>query len=55
MRFGIVGLGRMDANMARAAIEHGHQVVGAATPSTSPTSSWCGHSVRPWSGTAGVL
>jgi 6-phosphogluconate dehydrogenase len=28
MRLGIVGLGRMGANMARAAIEHGHGVVG---------------------------
>jgi 6-phosphogluconate dehydrogenase len=28
MRFGIIGLGRMGANMARAAIEHGHSVVG---------------------------
>jgi 6-phosphogluconate dehydrogenase len=28
MRFGIIGLGRMGANIARAAIEHGHQVVG---------------------------
>jgi 6-phosphogluconate dehydrogenase len=28
MRFGIVGLGRMGANLARAAIEHGHEVVG---------------------------
>jgi 6-phosphogluconate dehydrogenase len=28
MRFGIIGLGRMGANMARAAIEHGHGVVG---------------------------
>jgi len=28
MRFGIIGLGRMGANMARAAVEHGHSVVG---------------------------
>jgi 6-phosphogluconate dehydrogenase len=28
MRFGIVGLGRMGANLARQAIEKGHQVVG---------------------------
>jgi 6-phosphogluconate dehydrogenase len=28
MRFGIIGLGRMGANMARAAIEHEHSVVG---------------------------
>jgi 6-phosphogluconate dehydrogenase len=28
MRFGIVGLGRMGANMALAAIDHGHEVVG---------------------------
>jgi 6-phosphogluconate dehydrogenase len=28
MRIGIVGLGRMGANLARAAIEHGHEVVG---------------------------
>jgi 6-phosphogluconate dehydrogenase len=28
MRFGIIGLGRMGANIARAAIEHGHEVVG---------------------------
>ena len=28
MRFGIIGLGRMGANIARAAIEHGHHVVG---------------------------
>ena len=28
MRFGIVGLGRMGANMALAALEHGHEVVG---------------------------
>lgn len=28
MRLGIVGLGRMGANLARAAIEHGHQVIG---------------------------
>jgi 6-phosphogluconate dehydrogenase len=28
MRFGIVGLGRMGGNLARAAIERGHQVVG---------------------------
>jgi 6-phosphogluconate dehydrogenase len=28
MRVGIVGLGRMGANLARAAIQHGHQVVG---------------------------
>jgi 6-phosphogluconate dehydrogenase len=28
MRFGIVGLGRMGANLARAALEHGHEVVG---------------------------
>ena len=28
MRFGIVGLGRMGANLALAAIEHGHEVVG---------------------------
>jgi 6-phosphogluconate dehydrogenase len=31
MRFGIVGLGRMGGNLARAAIEHGHQVVGYST------------------------
>jgi 6-phosphogluconate dehydrogenase len=28
MRVGIVGLGRMGANLARSAIEHGHEVVG---------------------------
>jgi 6-phosphogluconate dehydrogenase len=28
MRVGIVGLGRMGANLALSAIEHGHQVVG---------------------------
>jgi 6-phosphogluconate dehydrogenase len=28
MRFGIVGLGRMGGHLARAAMEHGHQVVG---------------------------
>lgn len=28
MRVGIVGLGRMGANLARAALEHGHQVLG---------------------------
>jgi 6-phosphogluconate dehydrogenase len=28
MRFGIVGLGRMGGNLARAAMEHGHEVVG---------------------------
>jgi 6-phosphogluconate dehydrogenase len=28
MRFAIIGLGRMGANMARAAVEHGHRVVG---------------------------
>jgi 6-phosphogluconate dehydrogenase len=28
MRFGIVGLGRMGGNLARAAMEHGHDVVG---------------------------
>jgi 6-phosphogluconate dehydrogenase len=28
MRFGIVGLGRMGANLARAALDHRHQVVG---------------------------
>ncbi|HEY1714640.1 MAG TPA: decarboxylating 6-phosphogluconate dehydrogenase [Solirubrobacteraceae bacterium] len=28
MRFGLVGLGRMGANLARAAIDHGHDVVG---------------------------
>jgi 6-phosphogluconate dehydrogenase len=28
MRTGIVGLGRMGANLARAAVEHGHEVVG---------------------------
>jgi 6-phosphogluconate dehydrogenase len=28
MRFGIVGLGRMGANLARAALEHGQEVVG---------------------------
>jgi 6-phosphogluconate dehydrogenase len=28
MKFGMVGLGRMGANLARAAMEHGHQVVG---------------------------
>jgi 6-phosphogluconate dehydrogenase len=28
MRVGIVGLGRMGGNLARAAIEHGHQIVG---------------------------
>ncbi|MEA2401266.1 MAG: 6-phosphogluconate dehydrogenase [Thermoleophilaceae bacterium] len=28
MRFGIVGLGRMGANLARSAIEHGHEIVG---------------------------
>jgi 6-phosphogluconate dehydrogenase len=28
MRFGIVGLGRMGGNLARAALEHGHEVVG---------------------------
>jgi 6-phosphogluconate dehydrogenase len=28
MRFGMVGLGRMGANLARAALEHGHEVVG---------------------------
>lgn len=28
MRFGIVGLGRMGANLARDATEKGHQVVG---------------------------
>ena len=28
MRVGIVGLGRMGANLARAAIDHGHEVVG---------------------------
>ena len=28
MRFGIIGLGRMGANLALSALEHGHQVVG---------------------------
>ena len=28
MRFGIIGLGRMGANMARHAVEKGHDVVG---------------------------
>ena len=28
MRFGIVGLGRMGGNLARAAMERGHEVVG---------------------------
>src|SRR2546421_11807708 len=28
MKFGIVGLGRMGGNLARAAMEHGHEVVG---------------------------
>jgi 6-phosphogluconate dehydrogenase len=28
MRFGIIGLGRMGGNLARAAMEHGHEVVG---------------------------
>src|SRR3954454_11235390 len=28
MRVGIIGLGRMGANLARAGIEHGHEVVG---------------------------
>jgi 6-phosphogluconate dehydrogenase len=28
MRLGVVGLGRMGGNLARAALEHGHQVVG---------------------------
>jgi 6-phosphogluconate dehydrogenase (decarboxylating) len=28
MRFGIIGLGRMGANLALSALGHGHQVVG---------------------------
>ena len=36
MRVGIVGLGRMGANLARSAVEHGHEVVGF-DPKTSAT------------------
>jgi hypothetical protein len=45
MRFGIIGLGRMGATMALAAMEHGDEVVGHITT----TVSWASSPTRVWS------
>lgn len=40
MRFGIVGFGRMGANLVREARSHGQEVVGLDPPAPTPPPPW---------------